>query len=75
MMWRNSLMEYRIEMITFEGQDNRFDFLVRRVNELGKDGWRVVSVDLTPHPAFKTGPLPVLLERPSVSHSEMRSAA
>jgi hypothetical protein len=75
MMWRNSLMEYRIEMITFEGQDNRFDFLVRRVNELGKDGWRVVSVDLTAHPAFQTGPLPVLLERPSVSHGEMRSAA
>jgi hypothetical protein len=68
-------MEYRIEMITFEGQDNRFDFLVRRVNELGKDGWRVVSVDLTPHPAFKTGPLPVLLERPSVSPGEMRSGA
>jgi len=71
----NSLMEYRIEMINFEGQDNRLDFLVRRVNELGKDGWRVVSVDLTPHPAFKTGPLPVLLERPAVSHSETRSAA
>jgi hypothetical protein len=57
-------MEYRIEMISFEGKDNRPEFLVQRLNEFGKDGWRVVTVDLTPHPAFKTGPLPVLLERP-----------
>ena len=60
-------MEYRIEMISFDGQDNRNEYLVRRLNELGKDGWRVVSVDLTPHPAFKTEPLPVLLERQSAS--------
>ena len=62
-------MEYRIEMITFEGQDDRSGFLVRRLNELGKDGWRVVSIDLTPHPEFATGPLPVLLERPSASQT------
>jgi hypothetical protein len=74
-MLEERLMEYRIEMISFEGQDNRSDFLVRRLNELGKDGWRVASVDLTPHPAFKTGPLPVLLERPSASGAAKRSAA
>jgi hypothetical protein len=66
-------MEYRIEMITF-GEDNRLDYLVRRLNEFGKDGWRVVSVDLTAHPTFKTGPLPVLLERPSASANVTKSA-
>jgi hypothetical protein len=68
-------MEYRLEMISFEGQENRPDFLVRRLNEFGKEGWRVVSVDLTPHPAFKAGPLPVLLERPSASGAATRNAA
>jgi hypothetical protein len=67
-------MEYRIEMITF-GEDNHLDYLVRRLNEFGRDGWRVVSVDLTAHPAFKPGPLPVLLERPSASANVTKSAA
>jgi hypothetical protein len=58
-----ALMEYRVEMINFGDEENRLEYLVRRLNEFGKDGWRVVSVDLTAHPAFKAGPLPVLLER------------
>jgi hypothetical protein len=68
-------MEYRIEMITFEGQDKPSDFLVRRLNEFGKDGWRVVSVDLTPHPAFAKKPLAVLLERPIASGAAKRTVA
>ncbi|SDR63536.1 hypothetical protein SAMN05519103_08728 [Rhizobiales bacterium GAS113] len=68
-------MQYRIEMITFEGQDDRPGYLVRRLNEFGKDSWRVVSVDLTPHPAFKAGPLPILLERPSVSGAAAGASA
>jgi hypothetical protein len=74
-MLEERLMEYRIEMISFEGQDNRSDFLVRRLNELGKDGWRVVSVDLTPHPAFAKKPLAVLLARPIASGAAERTAA
>jgi hypothetical protein len=68
-------MEYRLEMINFEGEGNRPDFLVRRLNEFGKDGWRVASVDLTPHPAFVEGKLPVLLERLTASEVKARNAA
>ena len=60
-------MEYRIEMIDFRDVENRLDYLVRRLNEFGKSGWHVASVDLTPHPAFQTKPLAVLLERPATS--------
>jgi hypothetical protein len=56
-------MEYRVEMVTFGDVENRLEYLVQRLNEFGKNGWRVVSVDLTAHPAFEIGPLPVLLER------------
>ncbi len=41
----------------------RLAVLVERVNQLAVEGWRVTSVDLTPHPAFEIGPLPVMLER------------
>ena len=69
------MMEYRIEMIHFKGEGNRSDFLVQRLNELGKEGWRVASVDLTPHPAFAEKSLPVLLERASASEVKARSVA
>ncbi|WP_131308974.1 hypothetical protein [Siculibacillus lacustris] len=56
-------MEYRIARIEFEDQGDRSDFLVARLNEFAKDGWRVASIDLTPHPSFSAKSLPVLLER------------
>jgi hypothetical protein len=68
-------MEYRMEMIHFKDQGSRTDFLVQRLNEFGKEGWRVASVDLTPHPAFAAGSLPVLLERPTASDVKAKSAA
>jgi len=69
------MMEYRLEMIHFEGEGDRSAFLVRRLNEFGKDGWRVASVDLTPHPAFVEGSLPVLLERLTAAEVKARNAA
>jgi hypothetical protein len=67
-------MEYRIELITFGDEDNRLGYLERRLNAFGKDGWRVVSIDLAAHPAFKSGPLPVLLERASVAATGKNAA-
>jgi hypothetical protein len=56
-------MEYRLEMIHFtEGEDHAL-YLVNCLNEFANQGWRVVSVDLSPHPSFVAAPLPVLLER------------
>jgi predicted transposase YdaD len=62
-------------LINFEGEDNRPDYLVRRLNEFGKDGWRVASIDLTPHPAFVNLQHPVLLERPIATAPKAKSAA
>jgi hypothetical protein len=67
-------MEYRIETITFGNEDNRLAYLEQRLNALAKDGWRVVSIDLAAHPAFKSGPLPVLLERASPAATRQNAA-
>jgi hypothetical protein len=56
--------EYRIERLPIEDDhETRLIQLVERLNELGRQGWHVASVDLTPHPAFQSAPAPVLLER------------
>jgi hypothetical protein len=61
--------EYRVERMPFkEHPEEHISELVDRLNELGRQGWHVVSVDLTYHPSYspaaQTGvPLPVLLER------------
>ena len=36
---------------------------MEKLSEYAGDGWRVASVDLTPHASFGAGMLPVLLER------------
>jgi hypothetical protein len=36
---------------------------VEHINEWARQGWRVVSVDLTPQPQFGPRTRPVLLER------------
>ncbi len=59
--------EYRVERTPFGAEPTKhLPELLERLNELGKDGWRVVSVDLTEHPAPMCGPnltLPVLMVR------------
>lgn len=62
-------VEYRIERMPFvEHPEHHMSELLDRLNELGRQGWRVVSVDLTYHPSYSPAaqpgmPLPVLLER------------
>lgn len=62
-------VEYRIERMPFmEHPEAHIEELLTRVNQLGKEGWRVVSVDLTYHPSYSPAAqpgvaLPVLFER------------
>jgi Domain of unknown function (DUF4177) len=59
-----SKIEYKVEMIEWvDEKESHLDQLVERLNELGKDGWHVVSADITAHSSFETKKLPVLLER------------
>lgn len=61
--------EYRIEQMPFqEHPEQHFSELVDRLNELGKQGWQAVSVDLTYHPSYSPAAqpgisVPVLLRR------------
>ncbi len=62
-------IEYRIDRVQIlEHPESHLSELLDRLNAAGKEGWRVVSVDLTHHPSHSPGaqpsiPLPVLLER------------
>ncbi len=62
-------VEYRIERIPIqEHPEVHLTVLLDRLNEMGKQGWRVVSLDLTHHPSYSPAaqpsiPLPVLLEK------------
>ena len=56
-------VEYRIERIPVSKDEPRLLQLVERLAELGRQGWHVASIDLTPHPSFEDGPVTVLLER------------
>ena len=66
-------VEYRIERMPIQDHpEAHLAEILDRLNELGKQGWRVVSVDLTHHPSYSPAaqpsvPLPVLLEKPAVS--------
>ena len=62
-------VEYRLEEIPL-GPHGETDVmsLTERLNELGRDGWEVASLDLTYHPSYSPAaqprhPVPVLLER------------
>ena len=61
--------EYRVERMPFqEHPETHISELLSRLSELGKQGWHVVSVDLTYHPSYSPAAqpgtaLPVLLER------------
>jgi hypothetical protein len=57
-------VEYKIESVEWKNEGGpRLNQLVEHLNDLAKDGWHVVSVDLTGHPEFEARKLPVLLER------------
>jgi hypothetical protein len=56
-------VEYRIEQIPLNREEPRTLQLVERLAELGRQGWHVASIDLTPHPSYEQGPVTVLLER------------
>jgi len=58
-----SRVEYKVENIKWHEEGSHLHELVERANEWAHDGWRVASVDLTPHASFETNTLPVLLER------------
>jgi hypothetical protein len=62
-------IEYRIEEIPVtEHGEPHMVLLAERLNELGKEGWEVASLDLIYHPSYSPAaqprrPVPVLLER------------
>ena len=62
-------VEYRMERMPIQDHpEAHLAELLDRLNELGKQSWRVVSVDLTHHPSYSPAaqpsiPLPVLLEK------------
>jgi hypothetical protein len=64
-------VDYRIERLPIrEHPEAHLAEVVDRLNEMGKQGWRVVSIDLTHHPSYSVAaqpsvPLPVLLEKPT----------
>ncbi len=58
-----NVIEYRVESIALGNGAPRMLRLVERLAELGRQGWHVASIDLTPHPSYDEGPLVVLLER------------
>ena len=63
-------LDYRIEQLPIqEHPETHLTDVLDRLSELGKEGWRVVSVDLTHHPSYSPAAqpgtqLPVLLEKP-----------
>ncbi len=63
-------VNYRLERLSIrEHPETHLAEVLDRLNELGKLGWQVVSVDLTHHPSYSVAaqpsvPLPVLLEKP-----------
>ncbi len=66
-------VEYRIERMPInEHPEAHLSELLDRLNEMGRQGWHVVSVDLTHHPSYSPAaqpviPLPVLMEKPTAT--------
>lgn len=62
-------VEYRIETLPIqEHPEAHLAEVLDRLNEMGRQGWRVVSIDLTHHPSYSPAaqpsiPVPVLLEK------------
>lgn len=66
-------VDHRIEELPIrEHPEAHLAEVLDRLNELGKLGWHVASIDLTHHPSYSPAaqpviPLPVLLEKPKGS--------
>jgi hypothetical protein len=60
-------MEYRMEEISLGGHGSYAEQIVARLNELGRDGWRVTGIDLAGHPSWASRTVPVLLQRVAVA--------
>jgi hypothetical protein len=64
------MVDYRIERLPIlQHPEAHLAEIVERLNEFGRQGWRVVSIDLTHHPSYSPAaqpsvPLPVLMEKP-----------
>ena len=64
-------VDYRIERLPVMGHpEKHLTEVLERLTELGKQGWRVVSIDLAHHPSYSPAaqpavPVPVLLEKPT----------
>jgi len=64
-------VDYRIERLPVrEHPEAHLAEVLDRLNEMGRQGWRVVSIDLTHRPSYSPAaqpavPLPVLLEKPA----------
>jgi len=62
-------VDYRVERLPVrEHPEKHLEEVLDRLNELGKEGWQVVSIDMTHHPSYSVAaqpsvPLPVLLEK------------
>jgi len=64
-------VDYRIEqMPVMDHPEKHLTEVLERLTELGKQGWRVVSIDLSHHPSYSPAaqpavPVPVLLSKPT----------
>jgi hypothetical protein len=59
-------VEYRIERVPLNRDEPRLLARVERRADLGRQGWHVASLDLTPQATRQERPLTVLLEREAV---------
>lgn len=66
-------VDYRIERLpVLDHPEQHLAEILDRLNDFGREGWRVVSIDLTHRPSYSPAaqpavPLPVLMERPTGS--------
>jgi hypothetical protein len=64
-------VDYRVERLpVHEHPETHLVEILDRLNDFGRQGWRVVSLDLTHHPSYSPAaqpaiPLPVLMEKPT----------
>ncbi len=62
-MLQQKQFEYRLETITFQNGQTREQQILAGLNELGKAGWRVCSLELAPRLTVDEDGLKVLLIR------------
>lgn len=55
--------EYQIHNLKFDSKPSRADQILQFLSRFGQEGWRVVSLDVAPRPAYNEHELQVLFER------------